>query len=78
MDQNDSLFAIDGVVQQQRCHDGIFRQPDPLSVGVGIDLDVAHSWSKILFTGHLGDDVEIGWRERFDLQHRQSDKGSTT
>ena len=53
-------------------------QPDPLTVGVGVDLDVAHSWSEILFTGHLGDDVEIGWRERFDLQHRQSGEGSAT
>ena len=42
-------------------------QPDSLAIGVGIDLDVAHSWSEILFTGHACDEVEIARRERFDL-----------
>jgi len=53
-------------------------QPDPLTVGVGVDLDVAHSWSEILFTGDSCDYIKIGWRERFDLQHRQSGEGSAT
>ena len=46
-------------------------EPDPLAIGVGIDLDVADSWSEILLTGQGRDHVEVGWGERPDLQHRQ-------
>ena len=66
------------------CRDAAHRcvvlpsQPDPLAIGVGIDLDVADPWCEILLTGHLGDDVEVEWGKRFDLQHRQSGEGSAT
>ena len=38
-------------------------QPDPLAIGVGIDLDVADSWGEILLTGQSCDYVEVGWGE---------------
>ena len=71
-----------GVIRD--CRDAAHRcvvlpsQPDPLAIGVGIDLDVADSWSEILLTGQGCDYVEVGWGEGSDLQHRQSGEGSAT
>ena len=62
---DNSLFASNGAWVIRTVAVG---SPSPL---ISL-LNVAHSWSEILFTGHACDDVEIGWRERFDLKHHYS------